>query len=109
MAESNTDRRVLRLKARPNMAEITDGYMAAVLDDALDFFLDYTHRVIDPGKRIDGLICDIAAARLNKEGLEGAQAATVGDISTTWYGTIDPELIPRMNAYRLVIGLNAEY
>lgn len=109
MAESDTNRRLDRLKVRPALNGLKDDYLKVVLMDALDFFMEYTHRVNDPGERVDGLICDIAAARLNKEGLEGAQAATVGDISTTWYGTIDPELIPRLNGYRLVVGLNAEY
>lgn len=99
----------MRLKRRPTLADKNDDYLLLTVEEAVEFFLDYTHRVKDPGAQIDNLICEMAVLRINAEGAENVQAATIGDISTTWYSTIPPMIVPRLNRWRLMVGLNAEY
>lgn len=109
MTDSDTERRLARLKLRPTLKEKTDDFLIMSLEDSLAFFLDYTHRMNDPGQRVDSLICELAVLRINAEGVENVKHAVEGEVEREWYETIPPMLLPRLNAYRLMVGVNAEY
>lgn len=109
MTEQDTARRLARLKLRPTLADKGDDFLVMSLEDSLAFFLDYTHRIDDPGQRVDSLICELAVLRINAEGVENVKVAREGEVEREWYETIPPMLLPRLNAYRLMVGVNAEY
>ena len=109
MTEQDTARRLARLKLRPTLAGKGDDFLVMSLEDSLAFFLDYTHRIDDPGQRVDSLICELAVLRINAEGVENVKVAREGEVEREWYETIPPMLLPRLNAYRLMVGVNAEY
>ena len=109
MTEQDTARRLARLKLRPTLSEKTDEFLVMSLEDSLAFFLDYTHRMNDPGQRVDSLICELAVLRINAEGVENVKHAVEGEVEREWYETIPPMLLPRLNAYRLMVGINAEH
>lgn len=109
MTEQDTARRLARLKLRPTLASKSDDFLVMSLEDSLAFFLDYTHRIDDPGQRVDSLICELAVLRINAEGVENVKVAREGEVEREWYETIPPMLLPRLNAYRLMVGVNAEY
>lgn len=109
MSEEDTSRRLARLKRRPTLAEKNDDFLMLTLEEAADFFLDYTHREKDPGSRVDNLICELAVLRINAEGVENVKVAKEGEVEREWYEAIPPMLLNRLNSYRLIWGLNAEY
>lgn len=109
MTDSDTERRLARLKLRPTLADKSDDFLVMSLEDSLAFFLDYTHRLNDPGQRVDSLICELAVLRINAEGVENVKHAVEGEVEREWYETIPPMLLPRLNAYRKMVGINAEY
>lgn len=109
MTEQDTTRRLARLKLRSTLAEKSDDFLVMSLEDSLAFFLDYTHRIDDPGQRVDSLICELAVLRINAEGVENVKVAKEGEVEREWYETIPPMLLPRLNAYRLMVGVNAEH
>lgn len=101
-------RRLARLKRKRTIEGKGDDYLEGLLDDALDCFLERTHRVNDPGERIDGLLCELALHWSNMEGAEHTTGATEAEISRTWEH-MPADLWERMKPYRLVVGINAEY
>lgn len=109
MSEEDTSRRLARLKRRPTLAEKNDDFLTLTLEESIDFFLDYTHRETDPGQRIDNLICELAVLRINSEGVENVKHAVEGEVEREWYEAIPPMLLNRLNSYRKIWGLNAEY
>lgn len=100
-------RRMARLRARRTVAEKPDAYLEGLLDNALETFLQITHRTADPGEGIDGLMVDLATHWSNQEGAEFTEGATEGDLSRTWT-TLPDALYKRMISYRKVSGLIAE-
>lgn len=100
-------RRLVRLKARRTTAGKPDAYLEGLLDDALETFLQITHRTADPGEGIDGLMVDMATHWSNMEGAEFTEGATEGDMSRTWTNLPDA-IYKRMISYRKVAGLIAE-
>ncbi len=93
----------------PAFKNVNDDYLRTILEDALAYFLDYTHRGEDPGEAVDSLICDIARSMHARMGMEGVTRAKDGEIMRVWSdnGALDPALLKRMKAYRLVVGVNA--
>lgn len=99
-----------RLKKRRTVMDKPDDYLEMLLEDALDTFLDITHREKDVGQRIDGLLCEMANFMSNMEGAEHLMVAKEGELekqSST--GDLPDSLYKRIIAYRQVVGLNAEY
>lgn len=107
MDPENLERRMTRLKKRRTVEGKPDEFLETVLDDALDTFLEITHRTTDPGACIDGLICELANHLSNMEGAEHTQTAKEGELERTWQGLPD-EIYKRMLQYRKVVGINAE-
>jgi len=112
-ASEHTLRRLGRLSRYGSFANHSDdenGELTLALEDALAVFLDYTNRVEDPGQPVDSLIIDIAKTLLVRSGAEGVTKAKDGEMMREWSdanGGLDIFLRRRMNAYRLVVGLNA--
>lgn len=109
MTDNDTERRLARLRLRPTLAEKSDDFLVMCLEDSLAFFIDYTHRINDPGQRVDSLICELAVLRINAEGVENVRVAKEGEVEREWYEAIPPMILPRLNAYRLMAGVNAEH
>lgn len=109
MASEHTLRRVGRIHTYPAFKKAGDDYVQLILEDALAYFLDYTHRGEDPGEVVDSLICDIARSMHTRMGAEGVKKAKDGELEREWseQGGLDPLLLRRMKAYRLVVGVNA--
>lgn len=107
-AEAMT-RRMARLKKKRTVMGKPDDYLEALLDDALDMFLDITHRKKDVGERIDGLICELAQVMSNQEGAEHATVAKEGELERQYVADIPDGLYKRITAYRQMVGINAEY
>lgn len=101
------DRRMARLKKRRTVQGKPDDYLELLLDDALDCFLDYTHRINDPGERIDGIVCELASHWSNMEGVEYTATVKEADMMRNWDAVPDA-IRKRMMQYRLIIGINAE-
>ncbi len=103
-------RRMARLKKRRTVQGKPNEYLEMLLDDALDMFLDMTHREADIGERIDGLLCEMANYMSNMEGAEHQMVAKEGELerqSTT--SDLPDSLYKRIIAYRQVVGVNAEH
>lgn len=103
-------RRVGRIHAYPGFKNSADDYLIVLLDDALAYFLDFTHRGEDPGEQVDSIVCDIARSMNARMGAEGVKKAKDGDMEREWSeqgGLVDPALLRRMKSYRLVVGVNA--
>ena len=109
MATEHTLRRLGRVKALPMFKNKGDDALLVYLEDALNVFLDYTHRSVDPGECADSLICDIAKYNIGKEGAEGIKKAKDGEFEREWAQEtgLPSELTARMKMYRQVIGVNA--
>lgn len=109
MATEHTLRRAGRMQAYPAFRTAKDEYITVLLEDALACFLDYTHRSEDPGEAVDSLICDIARSMHTRMGAEGVRKAKDGELEREWseQGGLDPVLLRRMKAHRLVVGINA--
>jgi len=111
MASEHTLRRMARLNATP-FGSKRDEEKQVACEDALSLFLDITNRSEDMGERIDGLVCEIAKTMLSKSGQEGIKKAKDGELEREWSeanGMLDPVLLKRIKAYRLVVGLNATF
>lgn len=102
-------RRMARLKKRRTVQGKPDEYLEMLLDDALDTFLDITHRETDIGERIDGLLCEMASFMSNAEGGEHLTQAQEGDFMRQSATDMPDSLYKRIIAYRQVVGVNAEY
>ena len=100
-------RRMARLKKRRTVQGKPDEFLELLLDDALDAFLDITHRREDPGERIDGLICELASFMSNAEGAEHLTQAQEGDFVRNATTDLPDSLYKRIIAYRKVVGANA--
>ena len=103
-------RRLARLKLRRTVEGKSDEYLQLLLEDALDTFLDLTHREEDVGERIDGLLCEMANYMSNMEGAEHQMKAKEGELereSST--GDLPDSLYKRIIAYRQVVGINADH
>jgi len=108
MASADTERRMARMHSYPAFKNADDAYIITILEDALGTFLDFTHRGEDPGEAVDSLICEIARAQHARMGVEGVTRAQDGEIMRVWPESgLDAQLIKRMKAYRLVVGINA--
>jgi len=109
MADTDTTRRLMRLKKRPTMAGRSDDYLEMMLEDALEFFREYTHGYAnsDLGSEIDGLICEIAVFNINQEGVENVSSASEGAMSRSYFDSVPPMLARRLNKYRRVLGLDS--
>lgn len=107
--DTNITRRVERLRRRPTLKDKPQELLEVCLDDALAFFFEYTHRITDPGERVDSLICELAILKINAEGVENVKVAKEGEVEREWYETIPPMLLNRLKSYRLMWGVNAEY
>lgn len=109
MATEHTLRRLARVKTLPMFKNKGDEALIIYLEDALSVFLDYTHRSVDPGEGVDGLICDIAKLNIGKEGAEGVKKAKDGEFEREWAVEtgLPTELTARMKMYRQVVGVNA--
>ena len=110
MDYESMSRRMARLKKRRTVQGKPDEFLELLLDDALDTFLDITHRESDPGERIDGLLCEMANFMSNLEGGEHMTQAQEGDLmKQSATGDLPDSLYKRIIAYRQVVGINAEY
>lgn len=108
MDSVHLERRMNRLKKRRTVEGKPDSYLELLLEDALDVFFDYTHRRKDPGECIDGLLCEMANFASNQEGGEHANSVGEDSLSRGYSTDIPESFYKRMNAYRLVVGVNAE-
>lgn len=102
-------RRMAKLKKRRTVQGKPDEFLELLLDDALDTFLDLTHRETDPGERIDGLLCEMASYMSNAEGGEHLTQVQEGDFGRGSATDMPDSLYKRIIAYRQVVGINAEY
>ena len=109
MASEHTLRRLGRLNTIPMFKNKPDDALTIYLEDALQVFLDYTHRSTDPGAPIDSLVCDIAKIAIGKEGVEGVKKAKDGEMERSWSeeSGLPSEITSRMKMYRQVVGVNA--
>ena len=105
MTEEDNTRRLVRLKRRPTLADRNDDFLLMELEDAIDFFREYTHMNTDPGEEVDNIVCDLALFAINQEGVENVQSASEGEVSRSYYEGIPPMLVHRMNGYRRIVGL----
>lgn len=103
----NTLRRLERLKRRPTLSDKPDYWLSLCIEDATDYFLEYTNRTIDPGEKVDNVICELALFRINTEGFEDMMKAKDGElereVGTEW----PPMLRSRLNQWRVMRGLYA--
>lgn len=104
MASEDTLRRLARLKARRTQSPKSDEYLTVLLEDALAYFLDYTHRTVDPGDRIDGMLCRLAVVWSNQEGVEGTTVSKDGDMERQW-PEAPSDIQRQMRTWRIVAGL----
>lgn len=109
MEAENLERRMERLKKRRTVIDKPDSYLELLLEDALDCFLEITHRRKDPGECIDGLLCEMANYASNQEGAEHASSVGEDSFSRSWAVDIPDSFYKRMLQYRLVVGVNAEH
>ena len=109
MTSEHTMRRVGRIHAYPGFKNSADDYLIVLLDDALAYFLDFTHRGQDPGEQVDSIVCGIARTMHSHMGAEGVIRAKDGEMIRQWseQGGFDPSLLRQMKSYRLVVGVNA--
>lgn len=107
MAEDDKMRRLSKMRARPTLAVKGDEYLEAVLEDALETFLDLTHRSKDPGERVDSLLIRLAVVYSNQEGVEGNTKAEDGELKREWTDTLPADLYRQIKSWRLVVGVNA--
>ena len=98
-------RRLALMRRRPALSSKTDDFLLLCVEEATDFFMDYTNRTVDPGPDADRLICEIATLKANAEGAENVSSASDGGISRSWYGEIPPLWRNRLNNWRLIRGL----
>jgi len=94
----------------PAYANRSEDEVIASLEDALQVFLDLTHRSEDLGQPIDSLICDIAKTLIARSGQEGVKKAKDGEFEREWSdqtGGLDLSLMARIKKYRQVVGVNA--
>ena len=105
MTSEDDTRRLARLKRRPTLAGKDDDYLLLCIEDAGDFFREYTHLSADPGEEVDNIVCDLALFAINQEGVENVQSASEGEVSRSYYEGIPPMLVHRMNGYRRIVGL----
>ena len=68
------NRRLERIKRRPTMEGKSDVWLSLCIEDATDFFLEYTNRTIDPGAEADNVICEIALLRRGHDEGQGRRA-----------------------------------
>ena len=110
MASEHILRRVGRMTSYPVYKGKDENELTATLEDALQLFLDLTHRSADPGDVVDSLICDIAKSLLARSGQEGVKKAKDGEFEREWseqFGGLDIVLMNRIKKYRQVVGANA--
>lgn len=84
MTTEDTARRLARLRTKRTLDAKSDDFLTVLLEDALSYFLDYTHRDVDPGERIDGMLCRLAVVWSNQEGVEGSVVSKDGDLERQW-------------------------
>lgn len=106
MDRADMGRRLQRLMKRPLLAEKPTEYLEVLLDDALSVFLEYTHRICDPGEPVDALLCRMVVVWTNMEGAEGSTSAEDGDIKRTWEA-LPSDIQRSLKHYRLVVGISA--
>lgn len=109
MVTEHTLRRLGRVNTLLMFKNKGDDALLVYLEDALNVFLDYTHRSVDPGEVIDSIICDIAKYNIGKEGAEGIKKAKDGEFEREWAQEtgLPSEITARMKMYRQVVGVNA--
>ena len=100
-------RRLGKMRVRQTLAVKSDDYLMAVLDDALETFLDLTHRTVDPGEPVDSLIIRMAVIYSNQEGAEGNSEAEDGELKREWTDAFPSDIYKQIKAWRLVVGLSA--
>lgn len=107
MTSDDQARRLSKMAVRQTLKAKTDDYLLAMLDDALETFLDLTHRSVDPGERIDSLIIRIAVIYSNQEGAEGNSVAEDGELKRQWADALPSDIYRQIRSWRLVVGLDA--
>lgn len=107
MTSDDQMRRLGKMKVRQTLQVKSDAYLLAVLDDALECFLDLTHRTVDPGERVDSLIIRMAVVYSNQEGAEGNSKAEDGDLKREWSDAFPSDIYKQIKSWRLVAGLYA--
>lgn len=93
-----------KLKTRLNIPiEDTskDGLLLILLDDAKRAMLDYTNR-IELLPELEGIQRELAILYYRKLGDEGVNSYSEGAVSTSYDTDIPPNLITRLNSYRLL-------
>ena len=103
---ADTERRIEKLRKIPlyrNEETYPNDQVTAVMEDALNAFLEYTHRAKDLGEAIDSIIIELCKSRINKTGLEGMGSVGEGGVSQSW--EIEPWLKSRMFRYKLMQGI----
>ena len=101
------NRRLERIKRRPTMEGKSDVWLSLCIEDATDYFLEYTNRTIDPGAEADNVICEIALLRINTEGIEDMMKAKDGELEREMGSEWHPLLGSRLNQWRVMRGLHA--
>lgn len=98
--DEDTTRLFERLSVRPQYSTLPDEIRQQAVIEARDQFLDYTNRDTYPGERADSIVCDLAAAWINRLGWEGMSKAEDGDLHREINVTQDTALALRMDAWR---------
>ena len=101
------NRRLERIKRRPTMEGKSDVWLSLCIEDATDFFLEYTNRTIDPGAEADNVICELALLRINTEGIEDMMKAKDGELEREMGSEWPPLLRSRLVQCRVMRGLQA--
>lgn len=104
--DEDTARRLAHLRTKRTLDGKTDEYLAGLLDEALAYFLDFTHREVDPGNRIDGMLCRLAVVWSNQEGVEGSTVSKDGDLERQW-PEVPSDIRAQMRTWRLLPVLHA--
>lgn len=84
-----------------------DDLLLILLDDARDFILSHTRRNEEQWLPVfDSIRRQIAVINYNRQGAEGSQGKSVGEVSDTFYvlGADYPDsIIKTLNQYRLAV------